>query len=192
MANHYIDKKGELIAVCGSSGSGKSTLVRYALSTMVDNLDYMKTITTREPRPHEDDVEYTFATSSEYDRMRDRASVWDESLIYGNRYGVNASFYIEEIRKGRNLIFCSVPSSTILDGMCQVYGKITTVHLKTDLETSFERQKMRDGVKNLGRLAVDRAMDVQKAFTADYIMQPTRVIDDDKAEFLKIIMGIIE
>ena len=82
--NHSIDKRGELVAVCGNSGSGKSTLVRYALNEMPEDISYMKTFTTRKRRPSEDEVEYEFVTKEEYSRIKKLAPIWDESIIYNN------------------------------------------------------------------------------------------------------------
>lgn len=189
--NHSIDKRGELVAVCGNSGSGKSTLVRYALNEMPEDISYMKTFTTRKRRPSEDEVEYEFVTKEEYSRIKKLAPIWDESIIYNNYYGTDASCQINSLEAGRNLIVCSPPSANVIEGMRQIYGKIITVHLQTDLERSHERQETRDGATDLGRIATDSALDESGVFISDYSIETEGQINIDQYNFLNIIKEII-
>ena len=191
--NRSIDKIGNLIAVCGNSGSGKSTLVRNALSQLPEELLYMKTLTTRVRRPVEDDIEYTFVNDSEYEQHRQSANVWDESTIYGNRYAVNASEYIEALYRGKNVIFCSIPSREIMDNTRKIYGAtlLSTIQLMTGSAMSAEQARARDSSIDIGRVTLDAAMNTNNKFDADYNLIPSGSLRIDQMNFLSIIRSII-
>lgn len=191
MVNLSIDRPGNLIAVCGNSGSGKSTLVRHALGELPKRLRYMNTYTTRKQRPGEDSVEYTFVDTESYDQIRQKAKLWDESSIYGNLYGLDAAVYLQALQKGENIVFCSVPSSEIIDAMRSIYGAQTlkTIHLLTDLETSHERARSRDGGLDLGRVALDSTVD--SSFIADYQLGTADSIQESQKSFVQLIRRII-
>ena len=191
--NHSIDRVGNLIAVCGNSGSGKSTLVRHALHELPGELKYMNTITTRPRRLDEDDVEYTFVSGLEYEQYRHSASIWDETIIYGNRYGVNATLHKEALDQGQNVIFCTIPSFEVMEDMRSIYGQavLKTVQLMAGLERSAEQAKARDGAVDLGRTASDNTTDNDDQFEADYTLVPSGSLGTDKVNFLNIIRIII-
>ena len=191
--NPSIDRVGNLIAVCGNSGSGKSTLVRHAVDEFPDELKYMKTVTTRQRRIDEDDMEYTFVNEHTYEQHRQSAKIWDESSIYGNRYGVNATLYIDALKQGQNVIFCSIPSLEVMKDMRSIYGQtvLKTVQLMAGLEKSAEQAKSRDGVIDLKRTTSDVNLTNGDRFEADYNLLPSGSLMTDKVNFLNIIRRII-
>ena len=162
-----IDKPGELIMTCGLSGSGKSTLARHALSELGDKLNYLNTITTRPQRSNEDTLEYTFTSLPEYERRKVRSSLWDESVIYENYYGVDAGYYIDRMDSGQNFIVCSVPSNDVIDEMSAIYsrGRIKTIHIPIFQFAAMERMLQRDTKVDMARVAIDAAM-TQERFDA--------------------------
>jgi ribose 1,5-bisphosphokinase PhnN len=191
--NHSIDRIGNLIAVCGNSGSGKSTLVRHALQQLPKELIYMNTLTTRPRRTNEDDIEYTFVSDVEYDNYKQLSKIWDESSIYGNRYAVNASDYIEALDRGENVIFCSIPSFEVMNDIRSIYGTSTlkTVQLMTGIEVSTRQAKVRDHVLDIGRVSLDAVMNRSGTFEADYTLEPSGSLTTDQINFLNIIRRII-
>jgi len=152
----------------------------------------MNTITTRPRRQDEDNIEYTFMSDDEYDQAKSAASLWDESLIYGNRYGLDAGVYRERMNQGENFIVCSIPSNDIVKEMGMVYRReyMKTIHLLTDLELSRERMRRRDLVVSLGRVAIDAAMNMAD-FQADYFLRPSRSLGSDKENFVRLVRDII-
>lgn len=189
-----IDKHGELVITCGLSGAGKSTLVRHALSLFSDQLEYMNTYTTRPRRTGEDEVEYTFVRHGQYDRLKRTSERWDESVLYGNYYGLDPDLYLEKMARGSSIIVCSVPSEEVIGGMKELYGKDRTkvVHLATDSETSKEYLKARGISSELGRAAIDMALlQDDRAFSSDYTLTPSGKIEQDKVRFSNLIGEII-
>lgn len=188
---HSIDKPGDLLVICGLSGSGKSTLARYALRMFPQELKYMNTLTTRPRRQDEDDVEYTFVDIDTYGQMKAAANRWDESLIYGNYYGLNPDDYIAQLEQGTNLIVCSTPSDRVVGDMADIYSdSLKSIHVKTTPTTSAERLRQRNIMRDMSRVALDAVM-LDDGFIADFSFDPSGRLEIDTANFAVLIERII-
>ncbi|MBB1565646.1 hypothetical protein FBF27_01535 [Candidatus Saccharibacteria bacterium oral taxon 488] len=188
---HSIDKPGDLLVVCGLSGSGKSTLARHALRMFPQELKYMNTLTTRPRRQDEDDIEYTFVDVGTYRQMKAAANRWDESLIYGNYYGLNPDDYIAQLEQGTNLIVCSTPSDKVVGDMSDIYGdSLKSILVKTTPATSAERLRQRNIMHDMSRVALDAVM-LDDGFTADFSFDPSGRLEIDTANFVVLIERII-
>ena len=188
---HSIDKPGDLLVVCGLSGSGKSTLARHALRMFPQELKYMNTLTTRPRRQDEDDIEYTFVDVGTYRQMKAAANRWDESLIYGNYYGLNPDDYIAQLEQGTNLIVCSTPSDKVVGDMSDIYGdSLKSILVKTTPATSAERLRQRNIMHDMSRVALDSVM-LDDGFTADFSFDPSGRLEIDTANFVVLIERII-
>lgn len=186
-----IDKPGDLLIVCGLSGSGKSTLARHALQMFPQELKYMNTLTTRPRRQGEDDVEYTFVDVDTYHQMKAAANRWDESLIYGNYYGLNPDNYITQLEQGTNLIVCSTPSDKVVGDMSDIYGdSLKSIYVKTAPATSAERLSQRNIMHDMSRVALDAIM-ADDGFIADFSFDPSGKLEIDKVNFVALIERII-
>lgn len=191
MVRHSIDKRGELLIVCGLSGSGKSTLARHVLRVFAEDLRYMNTITTRPRRDGEDDVEYTFVSKDQYECIKSAATLWDESYVYGNYYGLDPSRYIEGLEGGQNFIVCTPPDTSIISPMAKLYGDSTkTIHIATDRDMSAERVAARNIGRDLSRIAIDAAM-FEGGFRPDFTFNPSGDLTRDGVDFVKLIKGVI-
>lgn len=189
--SHSIDKLGDLLVVCGLSGSGKSTLARHALRMFPQELKYMNTLTTRPRRQDEDDIEYTFVDIGAYSQMKAAANRWDESLIYGNYYGLNPDDYIAQLEQGTNLIVCSTPSGKVVGDMADIYGdSLKSIHVKTTPTTSAERLRQRNIMRDMSRVALDAVM-LDDGFIADFSFDPSGRLEIDTANFAVLIERII-
>ena len=189
--SHSIDKPGDLLVVCGLSGSGKSTLARHALRMFPQELKYMNTLTTRPRRQDEDDIEYTFVGIGTYSQMKAAANRWDESLIYGNYYGLNPDDYISQLEQGTNLIVCSTPSGKVVGDMADIYGdSLKSIHVKTTPTTSAERLRQRNIMRDMSRVALDAVM-LDDGFIADFSFDPSGRLEIDTANFAVLIERII-
>lgn len=188
---HSIDKPGDLLVVCGLSGSGKSTLARHALRMFPQELKYMNTLTTRPRRQDEDDIEYTFVDVGTYRQMKAAANRWDESLIYGNYYGLNPDDYIAQLEQGTNLIVCSTPSDKVVGDTSDIYGdSLKSILVKTTPATSAERLRQRNIMHDMSRVALDAVM-LDDGFTADFSFDPSGRLEIDTANFVVLIERII-
>jgi guanylate kinase len=79
---------GPLIIVSGPSGSGKSTLIRDLLQNAPWPLRLSVSVTTRPPRPGEQDgVAYHFWQRERFEQELGRAGFLEWAEVFGNYYG---------------------------------------------------------------------------------------------------------
>jgi guanylate kinase len=79
---------GPLIIVSGPSGSGKSTLIERLLASEAWPLRLSVSVTTRAPRPGEQDgVHYHFWTRDRFDREVQAGGFLEWAEVHGNYYG---------------------------------------------------------------------------------------------------------
>lgn len=90
--------------VSAPSGSGKSTLVARLL-TMVRNLDFSISYTTRPPRgPEQNRKEYFFVSREEFKAMIDADEFLEYADVFGNYYGTARRFLREAEEHGHDLL----------------------------------------------------------------------------------------
>src|SRR3984957_3642054 len=90
--------------VSAPSGSGKSTLVAKLL-TMVSNLDFSVSYTTRPPRGKEQNrKEYFFVSRQEFEAMIAAGEFLEHADVFGNYYGTARRFLREAEVHGNDLL----------------------------------------------------------------------------------------
>jgi guanylate kinase len=95
---------GLLFILSAPSGSGKSTLVSQ-LRSMVPNLDFSVSYTTRAPRGSEQDgCEYHFIRRQEFQRMITADEFLEHADVFGNFYGTNRASLAEAAVRGNDLL----------------------------------------------------------------------------------------
>ncbi len=98
-------RKGMLVVISGPSGVGKGTLVK-ELSKRMPELRQSISVTTREPRPGEEDgVHYFFRTDEQFEQMvaNDELIEWSQ-FVNGLFYGTPRSFVEEQLRAGNDVV----------------------------------------------------------------------------------------
>ena len=95
---------GILYIISAPSGSGKSTLVN-ELRSMVHNLDFSVSYTTRPPRGSEQNGrEYYFISRPEFELMIAEDKFLEYAEVFGNYYGTSCRFLEDAKRSGRDLL----------------------------------------------------------------------------------------
>jgi guanylate kinase len=95
---------GLLFILSAPSGSGKSTLVSQ-LRSMVPNLDFSVSYTTRAPRGSEQEGrEYHFIRRQEFQRMIAADEFLEHADVFGNFYGTNRASLAEAALRGNDLL----------------------------------------------------------------------------------------
>jgi guanylate kinase len=90
--------------VSAPSGSGKSTLVAKLL-TMVGDLDFSISYTTRPPRGSEKNrKEYFFVSREEFKAMIEAGEFLEHADVFGNYYGTARRFLREAETRGNDLL----------------------------------------------------------------------------------------
>lgn len=93
-----------LIVVSGPSGSGKGTLCAM-LRQALPNLAYSISVTTRQPRPGEQNgVDYFFVSDGEFQAMIDQGEFLEWAEVYGHRYGTARSAVERSLQSGRDVL----------------------------------------------------------------------------------------
>ncbi|HEV3474577.1 MAG TPA: guanylate kinase [Actinomycetota bacterium] len=83
-------RRGRLFVISGPSGVGKGTVVRRLLQARPD-LAFSVSLTTREPRPGEEEgVHYRFVSPDQFDDMVRRDGFLEWAEVFGERYGTPA------------------------------------------------------------------------------------------------------
>jgi len=90
--------------ISAPSGSGKSTLTNVLL-TLVPNLDFSISYTTRALRGSEQNgKQYYFVSLEEFDRMVHAGEFLEHANVHGNRYGTARQFLRDAGRNGHDLL----------------------------------------------------------------------------------------
>ena len=95
---------GILFIISAPSGSGKSTLVNQ-LRSLVDNLEFSVSYTTRGPRGSEQESrEYHFTTREDFERMIANGEFLEYADVFGNYYGTARRTLDEAFAKGKDVL----------------------------------------------------------------------------------------
>ncbi len=100
-----LNNRGLLVVISGPSGVGKGT-VRKALFEMPEqNLSYSISMTTRKPRPQEEDgVDYYFVTQEEFNQRIENDKFLEYAEFVGNKYGTPLDKVEEQLELGKEVV----------------------------------------------------------------------------------------
>ena len=99
-----MNKEGILIVVSGFSGAGKGTIMK-ALLERYDNYALSISVTTRNPRPGEEEGKaYFFKTTEEFEKMIAKDDLIEYAMYVGNYYGTPKAYVEEQLRAGKDVI----------------------------------------------------------------------------------------
>ena len=95
---------GILFLISAPSGSGKSTLVNQ-LRSLVENLEFSVSYTTRPPRGSEEEArEYHFISREEFQRMIEADEFLEYADVFGNYYGTARSSLTHAFDKDKDVL----------------------------------------------------------------------------------------
>lgn len=97
-------RRGLLFVVSAPSGAGKTTLCREMVS-LIPNLDYSVSYTTRPIRPQETHgKDYSFIDRNEFERLIERGEFAEWAEVHGNLYGTHQGTLEKNMERGRDVI----------------------------------------------------------------------------------------
>ena len=97
--------KGLLIILSGPSGVGKGTLRTELFKDESLNLCYSISMTTRSPRPLEQDgVDYFFVSKEEFENKIAEGELLEYAQFVGNYYGTPLSYVNRLLDEGKNVV----------------------------------------------------------------------------------------
>ncbi|MGN0315641.1 MAG: guanylate kinase [Fusicatenibacter sp.] len=96
--------KGILTVVSGFSGAGKGTLMKRLMSDY-DNYALSVSVTTRDPRPGEEEgKDYFFRTQEEFDRMVEEDAFIEYARYVKHSYGTPKAYVEQQLSAGKDVI----------------------------------------------------------------------------------------
>ena len=99
-----MKRKGILIVVSGFSGAGKGTLMK-KLMEEYDNYALSISMTTRNPRPGEEDGrEYFFVTKEQFEEKIGQDGLIEYAGYCGNYYGTPRAYVEQQLEAGKDVI----------------------------------------------------------------------------------------
>ncbi len=100
-----IDRRGLMLVLSSPSGAGKSTISR-ALLERHDDLTMSVSMTTRPPRPGEEEgVHYNFVDQATFERMVAEGAFLEHATVFDNSYGTPAGPVDAILQDGRDVLF---------------------------------------------------------------------------------------
>lgn len=99
-----IKRRGTLVVVSAPSGAGKTTLC-HEVRTLVPDLYYSVSYTTRAPRHGETDgTDFFFVTEGAFTAMRERDEFAEWAEVHGHRYGTPANALESALGRGLDVL----------------------------------------------------------------------------------------
>ena len=96
--------KGKLLVISGPSGAGKSTVIG-RLMELRDDVCFSVSVTTRLPRPGEEDgKDYFFVTPQRFQELAEGGFLLENAEYVGNRYGTPRGYVESRILEGKNVV----------------------------------------------------------------------------------------
>jgi guanylate kinase len=167
---------GPLIIVSGASGSGKSTLIRRLLEEKNWPIRLSVSVTTRQPRPGEQDgVHYHFWNVTDFVKARDAGEFLEWAQVHDNYYGTLVSEVTQFREQGIGVLL-----DIDVQGAEQVRQRspdAVSIFIRTShFETLEERLKRRstDSEAAIHKRLANARMELARAVEYDY-----QVINDD-------------
>ena len=145
------ERDGLLVVVSGPSGVGKDAVLA-RLRSLGRPYSTVVTVTTREPRPSEQDgVHYVFVSKETFARMVESGDLLEWATVYGNAYGVPRSPVREALARGQDVIV-----KTDVQGAATIKHTVPSavlVFLAATSHEDLERRLRHRRTENAGDLA---------------------------------------
>jgi guanylate kinase len=103
--SHSIARRGLMLVLSSPSGAGKTTISR-ALLKEESQLTMSISVTTRAPRPGEENgKDYFFVNEAEYHRMVKSSALLEHARVFDNYYGTPRAYVEHQLAMGRDVLF---------------------------------------------------------------------------------------
>ena len=138
------NKDGAMIVLSSPSGAGKTTLAK--LLNNLNNFEISISHTTRQPRLNETpNKDYYFIKEEEFNRLINNKEFLEYAKVFNNFYGTTRTPVIENLSKGKNVIFdIDWQGADQIKNLKLDYKLITFFILPPSKEVLFERLSNRD------------------------------------------------
>jgi len=184
-----LNKDGIMVILSSPSGAGKTTLTKL-LSTS-RNFEISISHTTRKPRINEvDGKDYYFVNNDKFQNLIKKKEFLEYAKVFNNYYGSSKTPIIENLKKGKNVLFDIDWQGTEQIKKKQLeYKSITFFVLPPSKETLYKRLTNRD-MKD--KLIVEERMKEFKKDLLHWKDYDYVVINDNLETCFKEISNLIE
>ncbi len=183
-----MNRRGMLIVLSGPSGSGKGTIIKSLLQQREDTVLSIS-VTTRAPRPGEEDgVHYFFRTREDFEELIRRNALLDFAEYNGNYYGTPEEAITGWLNQGKNVLLeIEVQGAEkVMDFRSDLVSIFITIPSMAELERRLRDRGTETEDKIRGRMEVARR-ELTRAFRYDYV-----VLNDEVELAVKRINTIID
>ena len=183
-----MNRRGMLIVLSGPSGSGKGTIIKSLLQQREDTVLSIS-VTTRAPRPGEEDgVHYFFRTREEFEELIRRNALLEFAEYNGNYYGTPEEAITGWLNQGKNVLLeIEVQGAEkVMDFRSDLVSIFITIPSMAELERRLRDRGTETEDKIRGRMEVARR-ELTRAFRYDYV-----VLNDEVELAVKRINTIID
>lgn len=169
--------KGILIVVSGFSGAGKGTLMKQLVHTY-DNYALSVSMTTRSPRPGEEEgKEYFFVSKEAFEEKIDQEGLIEYASYCDNYYGTPRDYVEKQLEKGKDVIL-----EIEIQGALKVKKKFPTALLMFVMPPGAAELKKRLEGRGTESLEVIRKRLRRATEEAEGIEQYDFIVINDKLE----------
>ena len=183
-----MNRRGMLIVLSGPSGSGKGTIIKSLLQQREDTVLSIS-VTTRAPRPGEEDgVHYFFRTREDFEELIRRNALLEFVEYNGNYYGTPEEAITGWLNQGKNVLLeIEVQGAEkVMDFRSDLVSIFITIPSMAELERRLRDRGTETEDKIRGRMEVARR-ELTRAFRYDYV-----VLNDEVELAVKRINTIID
>lgn len=194
---------GMLIVLSGPSGSGKGTIIKSLLSQRQDTVLSIS-VTTRQPRPGEEDgVHYFFRTREEFEDMIAENSLLEYAEYNGNYYGTPEDAIKKWLQEGKNVLLeIEVQGAEqVMNHRSDLVSIFITIPSMAELERRLRDRGTETEDKIRGRMEVARR-ELTRAFRYDYVVlndevdlavqRINTIIDAEKMRYARMENTVLE
>jgi guanylate kinase len=182
---------GTVFIISAPSGSGKTTLTNRLLS-LVKDLQFSISYTTREPRGSEENGrEYFFVSREEFEKMLADGEFLEYAVVFGNYYGTARRFLEEATRQGKDLLLdIDVQGAKqVKERMPEAVSIFILPPSRLELEQRLRSRSQAENVtsqKVIRRRLEEAAREIEKYPNYDYILVNDRL--DESIDQLQAIV----
>jgi len=184
-----LKKDGIMLILSSPSGAGKTTLTKLLSTTR--NFEISISHTTRKPRINEiDGKDYYFINNDKFKELIKKKEFLEYAKVFNNYYGSSKTPIIENLKKGKNVLFdIDWQGTEQIKSKKLEYKLITFFVLPPSKETLFKRLTNRD-MKD--KLIVEERMKEFKKDLLHWKDYDYVVINDNLQICLKEILNLID
>ena len=182
-------RKGGIYILSSPSGAGKTTLVKKISRNK--NFSVSISHTTRSPRPNESNgKDYYFISKNNFKKLIKKNKFLEHAKVFDNYYGSSKDLVIQNLKKGKNIVFDIDWQGTRQIRNKKLNYKLTTIFIlppskKELLNRLIKREKK--NLKTVKKRMKEFKKDLSKWMEYDYV-----VINDDLKICYNNIMRVIK